>query len=205
MFRRTGFQFARRIADLYSAVYDRYPKSAAGLTMGVGAALCDAFAQRLVDPDRKFVDYDHQRILNFAAYNAVVCGVFWQILYNVIYPKIFRGTPLSVAIQATIVDNFVQTPVVYFPTYYAYKNLAEGGTINDAIQEYRTDGVRMVLICGAVWVPVGFVTFLWCPPQFRVLFNAIVGLGWDVALSYLAPMKTPDAEGSTAVLSSPTE
>ncbi len=183
-------RMASRAGDTYSYFYAKYPKSSAGLTMAIGAAGCDAFAQYIADPDAKIMNYDHKRIAHFAAYNAVMCGALWQLLYNVYYPKWFRGSHLSTSIQATIFDNFVQTPLVYLPSYYAYKSLAESRTLVDGMQDYRRDGVKMVFTCAAVWVPAQFITFFYCPPQYRILFNAVVGLGWDVLLSYLVPMKT---------------
>lgn len=82
--------------DRYDAAYTKSPMITAGATMAFKAGMCDTAAQIYADPDCKL---DLPRIGKFTIFCVGYVGCFQQVLFNVIYPKLFTGTGFKAAVQ----------------------------------------------------------------------------------------------------------
>jgi len=187
---RPCLAFGKRIAASYDKFYERWPKFTAGITMGGAAGACDIVAQKIEKPSMRMKDLDLLRVFHFSMYNGIFCGAFLQVVYNVYYPAMFTGSVVAQAIKLTLFDNFIFGPFLYLPSYYVYKSLADGRTSLAGLVDYVEGGWDVVLACAGVWVPTQYITFVYVPPNFRILFHAVVGILWDIVLSYLVPMET---------------
>jgi len=191
------FKFAAgRVFSAYDRSYERSPIVCSGLTMAVKAGVCDTIAQKLTDWD---AELDVARIGKFTLFCVGYVGSFQHVIFNVIYPRLFRGMGIKVAIQMSLFDNFVHSPLVYLPTYYSFKSVSDGGSILDGLKEYSEDGLDVLKACWGVWVPAQFVNFWLVPKNFRILYIAAVGSLWEVILSSLAPMALSEAAETPAV------
>lgn len=187
---RPFFSFARKSYFKYDQIYARWPKLTAGITMGGAAGACDVLAQKIEKPSLRLQNVDVLRVFHFSMYNGIFCGAFLQVVYNVYYPAMFTGTVLMKAVKVTIFDNFVFGPLLYLPSYYVYKSLADGRTSLAGLHDYLENGWDVVKGLILLWVPTQLGIFVFVPPNFRILIHAVVGCVWDVVLSYLAPMET---------------
>ena len=105
-------------ARKYERVYDRFPYICAGLMIGSKAAVSDITAQLYDAPDSTNLDIG--RCLKFTAFTALYVGSFQHFVYNVLYTRLFGpGTGAVIALQKSLVDNFIHAPFLYFPAYYS--------------------------------------------------------------------------------------
>ena len=152
--------------------------------MGSKAGTCDAIAQKIESPDGQL---DLSRTFKFTLFCVTYVGMFQHCVFNILYPRLFPGEGLKTALKKTLCDNFVHSPFVYLPSFYIYKNMANGKDAAAGLQEYRADGLSVLQSCWGLWIPAQFVCFYFVPPTFRILYNAGVGCLWDMALSYMSP------------------
>lgn len=188
---------ARGAFSVYDRAYEQAPMMCSGATMAVKAGVCDTVAQKLTDWD---AELDIARIGKFTLFCVGYVGSFQHIMFNVVYPRLFRGTGMRVAVQMSLFDNFVHSPFLYLPTYYSFRNVSEGGSIADGFREYRDEGFGVLKACWGVWVPAQFLNFWLVPKNFRILYIAAVGSLWEVILSSLAPMATESESNKEAPL-----
>mmetsp|Transcript_22378 Transcript_22378/g.37428 ORF Transcript_22378/g.37428 Transcript_22378/m.37428 type:complete len:206 (+) Transcript_22378:87-704(+) len=176
----------RKVALQYDRMYSKYPIPTAASTMIMKASACDATAQKIENPCCRL---DYPRMARFALFCACYVGAFQHILFNTVYTRLFPGDGFKVAVQKTLFDNFVHAPFIYLPTYYAYKNIFIGAGLYAAVDEYKDNSIHVLQNCWMLWVPAQFCTFYVIPPNFRILFNAAVGIVWEVIMSSMSPMR----------------
>lgn len=181
--------FLQRMVQKYDQIYSSYPVLTAGSTMGTKASCCDLLAQQIEDPNCHF---DLKRTAKFGGFCVFYVGMFQHMLFNKLYPYLFPGTGLRVAIQKTFCDNFVHTPFVYLPAYFSYKSLTSGGCMTEGLYTYQSEGYGVLSACWALWIPAQFITFYAVPPNFRILWSAFVGSSWEVILSLMSPLVESD-------------
>lgn len=180
----------QKLAKMYDAVYTKSPMVTAGCTMGFKAGGCDIVAQKFENPEGSL---DVARIAKFSLFCLAYVGAFQHIVFNVVYTKLFPGAGILVAAKKTLFDNFVHSPFLYLPSYYTYKSMVEGGSVEEGLVQYRNEGMDVLKACWALWIPAQLAIFYVLPPNFRIVANAVVGCLWEVGLSYLSPLR-PDAK-----------
>ena len=62
-----------------------------------------------------------------------------------------------------------------------------GDNIMDGLNNYRKNGLTVLVACWKMWIPAIFIAFC-IPVQYRILFVGSVSLCWLAILSYLQPM-----------------
>jgi len=182
----------------YDRTYARRPITTAGATTGSKALVADVISQKCANTA---CEMDYVRNLKFGAFCCLYAGSFQHVLFNAIYPKLFPGEGLSVAIRMTVFDGLVNTPFLYIPSYFAFKAWADGSTAKDAFDEYRSEGPGVIMRCWAFWTPATFILFRAVPTNFRILYVAVVGYFWEIVLSYCAPMVSKDDEKASCASS----
>lgn len=81
----------------------------------------------------------------------------------------------------------VSAPLIYFPTYFIFKNGFQGAGPRRAMRDYFSpSGWDMVRKYWMVWIPVDIVMWLVCPPHLRIAFLCVFSLFWQVLLSTLS-------------------
>jgi len=163
----------------------------AGATIGIKASGCDLAAQQYAGDVRDF-----GRTVKFATFCALYVGIFQHLVWNCLYPRLFPGTSLAVALRKAAFDNFVHTPLLYLPSYYLFKHVAEGGSPRKALDEYVREGRSVVCASWVFLVPAQVVMFALVPPNFRIGYIGVVGTLWQVVLSHMAPMEAALSQSS---------
>mmetsp|Transcript_9995 Transcript_9995/g.16920 ORF Transcript_9995/g.16920 Transcript_9995/m.16920 type:complete len:307 (+) Transcript_9995:76-996(+) len=194
--------FPGTVFAAYGKTYERRPMLMAGITMGTKAGGCDTLAQWWADPEAPI---DFIRIGKFTSFCILYVGSFQHVIFNIVYPRLFPGPGFVAGLQKTVFDNFVHSPVIYLPAYYAFKAAAEGNTVYSGLEEYYNEGWQVLKACWGVWVPAQFFNFWLVPPNFRILFIAVFGCAWEMILSSMAPMDSSTTAAAPNVHATPAD
>lgn len=103
--------------------------------------------------------------------------------------KDFRGMR-EVAVQV-LIENGINNPFLYFPTFYTIKSMLEMNTYDltvafpMGVQRAKENFMIDVPAILKVWVPAQIFNFTFSPLWFRVPFVACVSFGWTCYVSFL--------------------
>jgi hypothetical protein len=137
---------------------------------------------------------------NFASF------AYDRYLYTVLmtrhFPTYIQGVFLPAnVLKATVVDNFLITPMLFFPCYYVFKDVlapaASGSPLRDgstsptkrsvvaALQHYQEEGKEQLSGVWAVWIPAHLVMFSVVPIHLRVAYSNCIAFTYSFVLSFL--------------------
>ena len=92
----------------------------------------------------------------------------------------------AVAAQV-LLDQCLHHPFLYFPTFYATRELIEHGpswnSLRAALSKYRANAQEDLVALWKVWVPVTLVNFAFSPMWLRIPVVATTSLAWTAILS----------------------
>jgi len=101
-----------------------------------------------------------------------------------------RAGQIDILKQCAI-DNFVWTPLWYFPSFYTFKAFIMGGSgerladcSSAGLNMYQRSFVEDNIYSCALWVPADFVVFT-VPSWMRMPVCSSINLGWTMLLSWL--------------------
>ena len=115
------------------------------------------------------ISFDYMRNLKFTAFCWLYVGSFQHFVFNILFPYLMPGTGTFIAIKKAICDNFVHSPFLYCPCYYACRAMFRGDSPSVGLHEYWEQGWDVLKACWAVWVPGQFINFFLMPPQYRIM------------------------------------
>lgn len=111
----------------------------------------------------------------------VLCH-YWYIWLDKFYgPDRF----LKVVFKKVLVDQILLSPVnlaVYFTTVGLLER-SKASKIKDEIIEKGMENIYVVE--WFIWPPAQFINFLWIPLKYRLLFDNIISLGFDIYSPYV--------------------
>jgi len=87
-------------------------------------------------------------------------------------------------VLATLADNLLCSPFMYYPLFYLWKDLMNG--IFDpvaSLMQYRRESWQQLRALWSFYFPVNFVMHAFVPLHCRVAYTAILGTIWVVILS----------------------
>lgn len=97
-----------------------------------------------------------------------------------------RAGQRAVAAQV-VLDQCVHHPLLYFPCFYATRELIEHGpswsSLEAALSKYRVNCVEDMIALWKVWVPVTLANFAFSPMWLRIPVVASTSLAWTCILS----------------------
>jgi len=172
----------------------------------VKTSLADLIVQKA--EGRKNIDWDRNAI--FTAFGCFYLGFVQWFVYVSIFTRLcpnavrFSNLPWAQKltdrpgqkdlVKQVFYDNFVHYTFVYFPVFYAFKELINsrdkpGGTnpleiVPNALAKYKNNFVSDNLWIWALWVP-GDLCVYSCPMWMRLPLNHAVSFIWTMILSNL--------------------
>lgn len=159
---------------------------------------CDFMVQKYVE---KREEVDFRRLGFFFAFGLGYLGGVQYSIYVPIFGRLFPGAagfaakPIAekmadVAGQRAVVaqvflDQFVHHPIIYFPTFYACKEILAGGSASDGLRKYATNWSEDCVALWKLWIPVMAVNFSVMPMWGRIPVVATASLLWTCIISYM--------------------
>jgi len=161
------------------------PHHSAAAISSVRGILGDSIAQRLEGSN----SFDARRTATYVSWSNLVAELYtrpWNcFVVERCFPA-FVGEVLSLRnlLASVAIDNFLLSPLVYYPLFYLYKDAASGCfDFRKALAQYRRELWPQLRLLWKVWIPANLVSFALVPPHLRVAYNGLVGTLWVLALS----------------------
>lgn len=134
---------------------------------------------------------DKRRLLLYTSFTNLVALVYDRPIYVLLLPRLFptfvNGRRVwSNVLKATLLDNFVMTPFLYFPLFYIFKDCIVERTQPSplgALTHCAAELQHQLLACWAFWVPVTGMSQAFVPVHLRIPFFSVSAVGWIGLLS----------------------
>lgn len=121
--------------------------------------------------------------------SGVTVGVLCHFWYKFLDSRI-TGHTLKMVFKKIIIDQFVGSPLC-ISTFFITLAALEGATLAEFTEEVKQKAWRLYLAEWIIWPPAQFINFYFLPTKFRVLYDNIISLGYDVYTSYVKHDKVP--------------
>jgi len=172
------------------ALLASWPISTAVFTTCARTAPCDLWAQ-VYGEGKEEIDW--RRFWGFMIFGAVYVGVFQYYLYSMVLNGAnftaltgLNGTA-AVAFGLALVDQFVHSPLLYFPAFCFTMKMVEGVELSQVIPEtfakWQRDVLGVMYASCFLWLPAQIVNFYFMPVYLRVPYINTIGAVWVVWLS----------------------
>lgn len=139
----------------------------------------------------KLTNVDKKRVLKMAL-TGITVGIFTHHYYNFLEKK-FPGKTPSNLIKKIIIDQTMCSPmcIAIFLMTVAY---LEDLSMSEFVGELKSKYLRLYAAEWIVWPPAQFINFYLLPPRYRVLYDSIISLGYDIYTSYVNHDKSHEVE-----------
>lgn len=174
----------------------KHPFAFGVILCGVKNAGCDYAMQRYV---QRKEEIDWRRVRVFGTFGMIFNGAWQYALFVRCMPAIFPGAaafaakPLRLKLQDRVgmrnlflqcaIENGINNPLLYFPTFYVLKEHIEGGPWQDGLMKYKKNWKEDVVAIWKVWIPAQLFNFAFCPMWLRVPFVACLSAAWTSYVS----------------------
>eukprot|EP00939_MAST-03C_sp_MAST-3C-sp1_P004747 g4747.t1 len=195
---------AKRAGSFLVSVPKKHAFTFGVLIAGVKNGIADVIVQTVVD-GRSLENIDRRRVALFSAFGTLFCGVWQYALFVKIMPRVvptaasFAAKPLRAKMKdakglrgllfQVFIENGINNPILYFPTFYAIKSMLRDDVYDLSVavplgvemwKEYFWSDVPAIL---KVWVPAQLINFAFCPMWLRVPRSTISKVGDDSLVS----------------------
>lgn len=144
---------------------------------------------------------DWRRTAAFGSFGLIYLGGVQYVLYVPLFSRLFPNAAAFAAksvpdklrdirgirdlLSQVFLDQFVHHPLLYFPVFYAIKEVVTSDTpdLNKALGKYRENMVEDLLALWKVWVPSTLLNFAFMPMWARIPWVASTSLIWTSILS----------------------
>eukprot|EP01083_Nonionella_stella_P130836 397179_1 len=167
----------------------KHPK---GISIGftcIKTLFADLVVQTCVD-GHSVNTMDWTRAAVFGSFGFVYLGVFQYWLYNIVYFKWFPSVTLISTAKKVAFDQFIKTPILYWPTFYSLQAALNerqwnAKTLQSVISTYQNNIVTDMKAVWTVWIPAQMITFGVMPLHLRLVWNASISFFWCCILSFM--------------------
>lgn len=170
---------AAHLFHRYNALLQSAPLATKAVSAGILALISDVVAQALSDAPTNLLSY-----ARFALYGLLCAGPqghFWfQGLENMIRVQGAGGIAMKL-----LLDQLFFLPVTT-AAFFVIMKVAEGRSMNDAMQFMRGSLKETIFSAWKVWPFVNAVNFAVVPTQMRVVFVSAVSVFWVAYLSVVS-------------------
>eukprot|EP01084_Bolivina_argentea_P133163 234993_1 len=160
----------------------KYPKQSSILLACIKTISADLVVQIYFDK-KSWNNIDWLRTSVFGVFGFCYLGCFQYWLYNIIYFKWFPGVSFRSTLQKTLFDQFIKSPVIYWPTFYflqcsIHERNINIHTMNSVINTWKRNVFNDTKACLGVWIPAHMIMFGIMPLHLRLPYNAAVSMFW---------------------------
>jgi len=117
--------------------------------------------------------------LSFGLTSGLLCH-YWYIFLD----KKIPGNSLGVVGRKVLFDQLVFSPVNLAACLIA-AGIIEASTKREIVKDIREKGLHLYMVEWVVWPPAQFFNFYILPTRFRVLYDNVISLGYDMYTSHV--------------------
>lgn len=172
----------------------RHPFASAVAITTCNAVLADLLTQFLIEPRTDTWAWNRARTTLFAAFGFSFQGCAQYCVVNLGWERAFPGTKGKAVLSKMCGMNFVSDPLLFFPTFYAFKEVlnagglaaaaaAPAGTLRLAMRAYGGNCWQDWRNSWLVWFPGHAVTYGLMRPHQRIPWMAFLSFFYMCVLS----------------------
>lgn len=126
--------------------------------------------------------WDLQRTVNMSI-SGIPMGVLGHYYYYFLDEK-FPGKTLKVLTQKLLIDQFICSPVC-IALFFVTLAILEGSTFEEMCIEAKQKAWQLYVAEWVVWPPAQLINFYFLPRRYRLLYDSMISLGYDIYRSYV--------------------
>ncbi|KAH7644862.1 mpv17-like protein [Dermatophagoides farinae] len=139
--------------------------------------------------------------MTIAGLSTGVLTHYWYLLLERVYGKVNRRRPATL-IKLVLLDQILFSPVNLF-VYFGTLSLCERSGWKQFRQELLEKGMENIYVVEwLIWPPAQLINFALLPLRYRILFDNIVSLGFDIYGPYVKYKKPLSNEKSSEQIDS---
>ncbi|KAL4487911.1 hypothetical protein ABPG72_022771 [Tetrahymena utriculariae] len=176
---------------LYSNLLVTHPLKTKMATASVIFSAADIMCQKFVE-EKKQIDYRRTCCNTFvgAFIQAPLLhgwmNVVLQRVLNIYLPRmglLVNATNTQKTIWSVVLDQLLYSPFIQF-FYYMSTNLLINGNLESGINAIKNKMPKSLVDSYKIWPASNYICYGYVPLQFRVLWTNLVGVGWQMYMSY---------------------
>lgn len=117
------------------------------------------------------------------ALTGIPIGIICHNCYKMV-DYLLPGRSIAVVAKKVLLDQVVCSPLT-ITTFFISMGIQEGKTLEAFIAEFKTKAWKLYLAEWVIWPPAQFFNFYALPSRFRVLYDNLISLGYDVYTSHV--------------------
>lgn len=149
------------------------------ISLGLSSA-GDVLEQQLEKYSGELDKWDRVRTLNMGISGAsvgVICHYWYKIL-----DRRMPGRTLRVVMQKIVFDQLICSPV-YISAFFITLGVLEQKTHLEVWEDMKEKAWKLYAAEWMIWPGAQFVNFYWIPRRYRVFYDNVISLGYDVYAS----------------------
>ena len=163
----------------YLRLLEQKPLTTKVVTSGVIAAVGDVLCQSWFEGH-----VDGRRLAIFSFLGAALVGPTLHVWYGVLN-RLLPAAGTAGAFQRMAVDQGIFAPT-FVPTFISSLMCLEGKSLTDIPSGVKEAWWPAVSGNWVIWIPAQLINFSLVPPHLQVLFANVVGMVWNVYLSWVS-------------------
>lgn len=146
------------------------------------AALGDVLEQKYEILTKEELLWDKKRTLQMGVAGTTVGLVshFWYMYLEKIVPQ----SGLRAVARKLVLDQLIGSPIC-ISTLVVTLSLLHGCTFEEFKDEVKRKTWRLYLGECIIWTPLQFINFYYLPIQYRLLYDNLISLAYDIFASYV--------------------
>jgi len=170
----------------------------------VKTSIADIVVQ-IASGNNSFDTFDFKRNAVFTAFGFGYLGIAQWFIYVTVFTRVcphavrFSNLPFKEKLtdklgqrdlfKQVLLDNFVHYTFIYFPVFYTFKELIQGGglskeTVSAAMSKYYNNCVMDNAAMWSLWIPCDVIIYA-VPVWLRLPINHAVSAAWTIILSWM--------------------
>ncbi|XP_034671988.1 mpv17-like protein 2 isoform X1 [Drosophila subobscura] len=151
------------------------------------SCLGDVLEQHLEIYSGEIERFDSQRTSHMAI-SGVTVGIICHYWYKML-DKRMPGRSMRVVAKKIVLDQLICSPV-YISVFFVTLGLLEQKDKHEVWEEIKEKAWKLYAAEWTVWPAAQFINFYWIPAHYRIFYDNIISLGYDVLTSKVKHTKS---------------
>ncbi|KAL6263633.1 hypothetical protein P5V15_006418 [Pogonomyrmex californicus] len=117
------------------------------------------------------------------AISGMSVGIVCHYWYNFLDARMV-GRTISIVLKKVILDQLICSPLC-ISIFFLTLALLENSNLTEFMTEIRKKAHRLYLAEWIIWPPAQIINFYFLPTQYRVFYDSMISLGYDLYTSHV--------------------
>mmetsp|Transcript_41661 Transcript_41661/g.43639 ORF Transcript_41661/g.43639 Transcript_41661/m.43639 type:complete len:158 (+) Transcript_41661:2-475(+) len=131
---------------------------------------------------------DYKRILKQASFGIAIVP-FLHLQYSIVMPKLFPPPITNIKLFKSVAYDQTVTSSVFLFSFFSYLDYFNGLSMQESLNNTIVKFPSTMIANWKIWPFIQAVNLYFVPVAFRVLVVNVVGIGWNIYLSYVQNVK----------------